>query len=1247
MALAITPTQQQQIVRLVVGMFNAAPGATYLDEIAAVFQANGQNLSALATSLSATNAFHSIYSSGMTSPNFATAFLTTLGLQGNTEAVAFITSKDTLGVESRGQIILDAINALEGSTSPTFAAAKAMLDNKTQVALFYSVSPLHVAETSLGVLQNVLSTITADHATVVAEEAVLSFVPPLTFNLTPNTDVVNPASGVNSTVTGTADTGGTFTTGDIITGNATTVFNLTVNGTPPSLATVSNVGTVNINAIATSTVNADLWSGIGLVDLVAPTLPGTVTTLSNAQVATTYGITGNASSLTVGFRDTTGAADTAHGLLNGAGTSATVFSTLDLSSANSVEALTLATGGTNFATVNGGTADKSITITGAGVNTLTFGATAATLTVDASTTTGAQKLTFVPGSIGAEDTIKGGSAADTVTANVSTTFAHMTGVETFVTTVNGGVALYDGANVTGLTTMTINQGSAAGAEFFSNMKAEFSTLNINGPTLSQDVNYVTNANATLAVNYGPGSTAFDTTFDGLSVDEVQSLTVTLNVGGIAGVAMGSGTIDLDKADTSSLTLIQAGSDDSVYLTVDKADALDNLVIRATGDNSSIGVQMSFNANVDVQGLQTLEITASGINSEAYLNDWEGISGWNTLGSGATNSVTSTTNAMSLTNVNITASGNSSSAYMNTYIVNVGDVAEFNITASGNSSDAYMNYTWVNVGDVGTINVVASGNTSDAYFSSYVSVFDGNVGTINVTASGNDSTASFDSTLYIYRGDLGTVNITASGNDSNASMYEISTWGGDVGAINITASNNGAWASLDYLYVNTGNVGSVTLTASGASSSAYMDSMYVYSGDVGSISLVASGDLAKAYGYTVSIYGDLGAWSLLASGDSASAYQELSYVSGDIGTMSIVASGDSANAYLYTSLVVDGDVGSLTVTASGASADASFDNYFMTVGGNLGPVNVTASGQDSWASMNAYVSGSVPSVTVTASGADSSASVEIYNNDGSMNLLSLAVNSTGASSWVGAYVDTGSGILGNVTIQATKANSSATLDFTGNTFGTIAATSGSPSASIDLLLDNTTTAGGVITSSGSGTLYVDIQGKSITSLLASGQTNAVTVVVDTVVSFVGDAIATAAMTLTTGSFADNVQGGTGVDTFSLGGGADVFNFTNIADVTTVASAATDIVAGGFASGTDKFDFNGTAGSGTSYTENLTAAASLAALITAADTALNGTVQYYFGVFGTDGYLAADLDGTGVTHLIKLTGILDMAAADIQA
>ena len=63
--------------------------------------------------------------------------------------------------------------------------------------------------------------------------------------------------------------------------------------------------------------------------------------------------------------------------------------------------------------------------------------------------------------------------------------------------------------------------------------------------------------------------------------------------------------------------------------------------------------------------------------------------------------------------------------------------------------------------------------------------------------------------------------------------------------------------------------------------------------------------------------------------------------------------------------------------------------------------------------------------------------------------------------------------------------------------------------------------------------------------------------------------------------------------------------------------------------------------------LTPAANLAALLTAADTALAGNIDYYFGVFGGNGYLVNDVNGTGYTNVIQLTGVTDIAYTNIIA
>jgi hypothetical protein len=1234
--MAITATERTQIVELAVLMFNAAPGATYLSQLVGMYEANGHNLQALAVTLGSTPAYQTLNPNFQLAADFATAFLTPLGLQADAVAVAFVTSKFNAG-ESKGQIAYEAFVALNGITSANgaqYQAAKAILLNKTAVAEYYSEVKA-VAETNLGVLQNILSTITADPATVTAEIAALNVVPPLTINLTTGVDVVNPAAGVNSIVTGTADVAGTFTVGDVITGNATTVFNLALNGTPTSLSTVTNVGTVNLNAVASTTVNADLWSGIGSINVVTPTIAGTTTTISNAQVATTIGdYSGNQASITVTYRDTAGSADTAHVALGGTGKS-TAVSTIDVSSGNTVEGLVIGTAGTNFATINAGTAAKSIVIGGTGADTFTFGPTAATLTVDASATTASQNLTFVAGSIGAEDTILGGTGVDTVTANSALKFAHMTGIEKFVTTVDGGVGLFDGANVSGLTTMTINQGTSAGSEIFSNMKGEFTTLNINGPTGSQEVDYVSGAAATLAVTYGPGSTAYDTTFEGLSVTNVKDLTVTLNVGGTASNTMVvSGDIVLDKNVTTALTVVNSGSLDSITTTIDvkKVDSLDSLIIRATGESSNLTISADVATNHNTQGLQNLEVTASGANSAAELYQWD----YNGATSLST-ALTSLGNVMSLATLAITASGASSVAWVDDYIFSVGDMSSVSISATGDNAYAYLYATMSVSGNVGALNITASGQSSYAFFYDAVNVF-GDLGPVTITASGVNSYAYIDSTLSV-TGSIGDITITASGDNAQAWVTDYIFASGDVASLTLTASGASASAYIDSGFTVSGDVGPITLTASGTSSSVFVETVKV-AGSVDSIDVTASAHSAYAAAYTVVIGGDLGSVHVTASGSSSDANIELTTVSGDVGDIVFTASGHSADAYLYTTSLINGNLGSLSMVASGSTSYASFDGYTMTIAGNVGTVNITASGKDAYASATMYVSGNVGTINITASGATSSAYAWLSQNDGNMTVGTLNMTSSGVNAEAYLSLDTGSGVLATATIAATKLGADASMYFTGNTFGSIATSTSTATSSVYLYLDSTGSAGGTVTGTGPGTLRVDIAEKAVASVNASGESGQVQVYTLDITK------ATTAMSITTGSGNDIVEGGKGVDTFAVGAGADTIIFSNV-DTTAGAStlsAPTDIIASGFTSGLDHLDFT-TAGSATNYAEQLTPAATLAALVTAADTALNGTVQYYFGVVGTDGYLVYDADGTGQTVLLKLTGVTDMAFGDI--
>jgi len=75
--MAITAETRTEIIQLVVAMFDAAPGATYLSEFVNLVDA-GTSIADLGEALAATDAFKSIYPDLQTSNEFATKFINNL-----------------------------------------------------------------------------------------------------------------------------------------------------------------------------------------------------------------------------------------------------------------------------------------------------------------------------------------------------------------------------------------------------------------------------------------------------------------------------------------------------------------------------------------------------------------------------------------------------------------------------------------------------------------------------------------------------------------------------------------------------------------------------------------------------------------------------------------------------------------------------------------------------------------------------------------------------------------------------------------------------------------------------------------------------------------------------------------------------------------------------------------------------------------------------------------------------------------
>ncbi len=201
--MAITTQERTNIIKLTVGLFNAAPGANYLAEFTSVYEAGGHSLAALASTLNSNGTFTNLYPNFLTGKEFATKFLSTLNLQNNQEAMDYVVAKYNAGVP-KTQIILDALVAIDATTSPAFAEAQALLVNKAAVAENYSVT-LNASAESLDALQNAVANVTADPASVTAANAANAGASGQIFTLAKGLDNILGTAG-NDTIIGSLGT---------------------------------------------------------------------------------------------------------------------------------------------------------------------------------------------------------------------------------------------------------------------------------------------------------------------------------------------------------------------------------------------------------------------------------------------------------------------------------------------------------------------------------------------------------------------------------------------------------------------------------------------------------------------------------------------------------------------------------------------------------------------------------------------------------------------------------------------------------------------------------------------------------------------------------------------------------------------------------------------------------------------------------------------------------------------------------
>ncbi|MEG1767729.1 MAG: hypothetical protein RR311_04665 [Comamonas sp.] len=526
-----TPPEKNVLIKLVIGMLGIAPGHSYLPVVTQVFEDLDKSLADTAAALAALPQFNALYPAGMSSADFAAKFVGWMGLQSNAAALRLVTDMFDNGV-APAQIILQAVLAIDGSNAPEYAAARALLNNRAEIAEYHA-QVLGRTETDFALLHQVLANITADPASVAAAQIALNPPPPppapapaptpqeppvaspppapvaQTSTLTSGTDNFTAGAGddiFNSTVVGANNVGTTLQSGDSLAGGiGTDTLNISVSGAiaaGPATTEINGVRLTGIEKVAVRNFNTAATGGIAAVTVDAAQFDASLTTLAlsasaaMAQLGNTAFINvakivdaemGNGGGgLRIDYNGllVAGGADSMKLTLSNQ-TGSGIFKADGIETLNAVSntgANTVALAGSTLTTINvSGTADLNLGSLAATVTTVNATGFTGGLSLDVGAGVGYSILggsgndvvTVGAAALAAANAINGGSGNDTLqigTAGTGTLAATLTGFENIV--LGSDTGAYD------LTTVDANV--AAGA-----------TLAVNGAVLTSGIHALT------------------------------------------------------------------------------------------------------------------------------------------------------------------------------------------------------------------------------------------------------------------------------------------------------------------------------------------------------------------------------------------------------------------------------------------------------------------------------------------------------------------------------------------------------------------------------------------------------------------------------------------------------------------------------------------------------------------------------------------------------------------------------------
>ena len=577
--MAIPKTQETEILKIVAGLYNAAPGGSILTDFANLIE-GGMTTRQLADALAAHSSFtNGIMAGRVTVEDQVDVLMANFGLvadeadpeSAGSLAAAFFTEQLEAGV-GIGELVFNAVAFLSTDPAPElFADAAALLNNKALVAELYSKEH---SSNDLATLQSILAGVSASSPTT-AEDAA-AYLDSIgqganvggTFALTFGADIFTGGAG-NDTFTAAVVNDGfsglvnSLENIDILDGGSgrdTLNATLDADNIAP---VVSNIEVLNIRAVTSSDVDfgdttgaEQIWNDVSS--------SAAVLTYTTAPIAATFGLRNTRSTTDIDtFDDVTGTEDNLALAVTSAGndtTDAVVDSTTD---AAAIETMSIAATGENFVDVSAFAAITGLTVTGDGSITAVVDVTALE-TVDASGNTGGVTVDLTGAA--ADLTVTGGSGNDDITAGAGDD--------------------------------TIDAG--AGDDRVAFAAAALDNLD------------------TVAGGDGEDTIAFADADDATALDATAHTAFEILELGTAGV----GGNTFDNADFAFTKIVLAG--DVIGLTVDNLDAgtievQDNqtaaIAVTSVGDEDTLGLTINAEAAttiaaLDVTGVETVNVTTT-------------------------------------------------------------------------------------------------------------------------------------------------------------------------------------------------------------------------------------------------------------------------------------------------------------------------------------------------------------------------------------------------------------------------------------------------------------------------------------------------------------------------------------------------------------------------------------------------------------------------------------------------------------